>query len=149
LLPATPAVVIAEPVNFDDSMDWWGDVFAELYGALEAAGIEASGSAGALYSGEFFEEQRGEVVAFVPVPEGSRGPRRQEVPGAEYAVTVYEGPFAELDKAYGALGEFVAEREIGIEGPIRENYLVSSLDTDDESRHRTEVCWPIFHTGRG
>ncbi len=25
--------------------------------------------------------------------------------------------------------------------------LVSSLDTDDERAHRTEVCWPVFRTG--
>lgn len=141
------AVGIAEPVTFDDSsMQWWEDAFAELYAALESAGIEPAGPAGALYSGEFFEEGRGEVVAFVPVADGARGPRRLEIPGAEYAVTIFEGPFAELDQAYGTLGEFVSEREIGVDGPIRENYLVSSLDTDDESKHRTEVCWPVFHT---
>ncbi len=48
--------------------------------------------------------------------------------------------------AYGALGTFVAEREIGVEGPIREHYLVGFLDTADQSLHRTEVCWPVFHT---
>jgi hypothetical protein len=41
----------------------------------------------------------------------------------------------------------VAERAIGTGGPIREYYLVSSADTDDETRHRTEVCWPVFRTG--
>jgi hypothetical protein len=41
----------------------------------------------------------------------------------------------------------VAERAIGTGGPIREYYLVSSVDTDDEREHRTEVCWPVFLTG--
>jgi hypothetical protein len=40
----------------------------------------------------------------------------------------------------------VAERAIGVEGPIREYYLVSFGDTDDESRHLTEICWPVFRT---
>jgi hypothetical protein len=40
----------------------------------------------------------------------------------------------------------VAEREIGVDGPIREHYLVSGFDTDEESRHVTEVCWPVFQT---
>jgi hypothetical protein len=46
----------------------------------------------------------------------------------------------------GALGTYVAERAIGVDGPIREQYLVTQLDTDDQSRHVTEVCWPVFQT---
>jgi hypothetical protein len=40
----------------------------------------------------------------------------------------------------------MAGLERGVEGPIREYYLVTPRDTPDESRHRTEVCWPIFRT---
>ena len=36
--------------------------------------------------------------------------------------------------------------EIGVDGPIREHYLVTESDTDDESRLVTEVCWPVFQT---
>jgi hypothetical protein len=35
---------------------------------------------------------------------------------------------------------------LGVEGPIREYDLVGPADTDDESRHRTEVGWPVFQT---
>ena len=55
----------------------------------------------------------------------------------------------EIDRTYAADGEVVAERAIGVDGPIREYYLVSSADTDDVAKHRTEVCWPVFHTGVG
>jgi hypothetical protein len=41
----------------------------------------------------------------------------------------------------------VAERAIGVDDPIREYYLVSSVDTGDEGKHGTEVCWPVFRTG--
>ena len=40
----------------------------------------------------------------------------------------------------------VAERAIGVDGPIREYYVVSFVDTDDEEQYRTEVCWPVFLT---
>jgi hypothetical protein len=30
--------------------------------------------------------------------------------------------------------------------PIREHYLVTQFDTDDESDLVTEVCWPVFYT---
>jgi hypothetical protein len=49
-------------------------------------------------------------------------------------------------QAYGALGTYVAAREIGLDGPIREHYLVSQFDTDDESQLVTEVGWPVFRT---
>jgi effector-binding domain-containing protein len=75
--------------------------------------------------------------------------RQIEVPAAELAVTVHRGAFSELDQAYGALGIFVAEREIGVQGPIREHYVVSFADTADQSQHRTEVCWPVFRTKGG
>ena len=50
---------------------------------------------------------------------------------------------AEIDPQSGI---YVAEREIGADGPIREHYLVTPFDTDDESELVTEVCWPVFHT---
>ncbi len=51
-----------------------------------------------------------------------------------------------LDQTYSALGTYVAEREIGVDGPIRELYLASPFDTSDESAYVTEVCWPVFRT---
>jgi hypothetical protein len=39
----------------------------------------------------------------------------------------------------------VAERAIGVDGPIREYYLVPFTEPD-LSRHRTEICWPVFQT---
>jgi len=61
-------------------------------------------------------------------------------------VALHRGPFANLDQTYADLGKYVTEREIGIDGPISEYYVVSHFDTPDESQHVTEVCWPAFHT---
>ena len=55
---------------------------------------------------------------------------------------VHEGPFADLDRTYGALGTHVALQRIGVDGPIREHYVVAGADVDPAD-HRTEVCWPI------
>ena len=100
--------------------------FVELH-----AGVTATGPDGALYSPSFFETHLGDVTAFVPVDptEATRA-----LPPATYAVIVHDGPFADIDRAYGVLGAHVAERAIGAEGAMRENYLA-----DD----RAEVCWPI------
>src|SRR5580693_8685395 len=124
---------------------------------VDAADLTAAGPYGALYPGDFFELERSEITAFLPVTVGAspgRGGleptgrvRLVEIPAVEAAVAVHEGAFSEIDRTYGALGEVVAERAIGVDGPIREYYLVSSVDTDDVGQHRTEVCWPVFRTG--
>jgi effector-binding domain-containing protein len=132
-----------------DVEQWWTEAFEELHAALAAGGVERAGPDGALYSGAFFQADAGEVIAFVPLASTTPqfgGARPLVLPAAELAVTLHRGPFGDLDKTYGALGTFVAERAIGVDGPIREHYLVTASDTDDESEHRTEVCWPVFHT---
>jgi effector-binding domain-containing protein len=70
-----------------------------------------------------------------------------EIPPAGLAVAVHRGTLADLDLTYAALGTYVAERGIGADGPIREHYLVTAFDTDHESRHVTEVGWPVFQLG--
>jgi hypothetical protein len=40
----------------------------------------------------------------------------------------------------------VSQRRIFTPSPIREYYVVSFSDTDDEEQHRTDVCWPVFLT---
>jgi DNA-binding transcriptional MerR regulator/effector-binding domain-containing protein len=147
---AVRALAISDQVCAADRRVWWNEAFAELDAALAAAGVPAAGPRAALYSAEYFaREAGGEVVAYVPVTdEVSWGGRAKtlDIPPADLAVAVHEGSSEGLDRTYGALGMYVTERDIGVEGAIREYYLVSPFDTDDESRHRTEVCWPVFRT---
>jgi DNA-binding transcriptional MerR regulator len=146
---ATLSVAIAEYVTESSLTDWWPGAFTELRSALAAAGVAAAGPPAALYPAELFELEAGEVVAFLPVasePDCTGRVHLQEIPAAELAVAVHRGPFGDLDQAYAALGAYVTQREIGVDGPIREYYLVSPFDTVDESRHITEVGWPVFHT---
>jgi DNA-binding transcriptional MerR regulator/effector-binding domain-containing protein len=147
-VPAVAALAIADRVTMAGLELWWADAFDELHATVRAVGVTA-GIGGGLYPGELFEVEVAEVVAFLPVatpvPTRSRA-RMIEIPAAELAVAVHHGPFADLDRTYAVVGTHVAEREVGIDGPIREYYLVTAADTPDESQHRIEVCWPIFHT---
>jgi effector-binding domain-containing protein len=84
------------------------------------------------------EDEFGEIVALLPgAGDASGRVHALELPGVEYAVAVHTGPLEEVDRTYAALGMVVAERAIGVGGPLRENYL---------SEDRIEVCWPIFQT---
>jgi DNA-binding transcriptional MerR regulator len=157
-IAAVTALAVRAVVNAAELNEWGSEAFDALAAALEAAGLTAAGPYGGLFHGDFFELERSEVTAFVPVaPVGGGlggdgldpdGPvLLLEIPSVEAAVGVHEGAFSEIDRTYAALGEVVAERAIGTGGPIREYYLVSSADTDDADKHRTEVCWPVFRTG--
>jgi DNA-binding transcriptional MerR regulator len=152
--PASRTLAIRSVIDLDDFMSWWGDAFKELRAELAASAAERAGPDGALYSPEFFEDERGEVVAFIPVRSdtdadevGAVQGELIDVPAGELAVIVHEGSFEDLDRAYGRLGTIVAERAIGIGGPIREHYLIGPFDTEDEAAYRTEVCWPVFRAG--
>ena len=146
---AATAIAISERVHMGDIATWWNEAFGELHQVLASATAVRAGSDGALYSNEFFEEELGEVIAFIPVagmPAPSGRPQLIEIPRAELAVTVHHGAISELDQTYGALGTFVAEQEIGVQGPIRERYVVSSNEASAEPVNHTEVCWPVFRT---
>jgi DNA-binding transcriptional MerR regulator/effector-binding domain-containing protein len=149
--PPTKAIAISERVAVRDLGDWWVHAFEQLHMTADAQRLATSGPDGALYSSAWFEDEIGDVVAFTPVasePKASRDERVQPyvVPAAELAVLLHEGPLTDLDRTFAALGTFVFERAIAVEGPIREHYLVTAFDTPDENRHRTEVAWPIFQT---
>lgn len=149
-IAATQAIAIRERVTVAEFGDWWGGAFTELYATMTAADATPGGPGGALYPGELFEQEVGEMTAFVPItdpPAVSGRVHILEIPALEAAVTLHEGAMADLDIAYAALGAEIAERgAIGVDGAIREYYLVGPFDTEDERQHRTEVCWPVFRT---
>jgi DNA-binding transcriptional MerR regulator len=137
-LPAIRAAVTRAEVGFEDCGDWLTPALHGLRRAAEAAGLAVTGPDGALYPDEFFEAGRGEVTAFVPVAGDAESASAVELPATTVAVLVHDGPFDDLDRAYGALGTAVAEMGVIGPGPIREHYL---------DRGRTEVCWPVAGAG--
>jgi len=148
-IPATPALAITERVAGADAVAWWMESFSLLHKSVRSYGAPRTGPDGALFPAEFFEDEEGEVTAFVPVadtgePTGTLPPRVQRlvVPEISAAVTMHDGPFSDLDRTYGALGTWVLERAAGVDGPIREYYCPTG-DPDDLLAHTTEVCWPV------
>jgi len=141
------ALAVSERIEHADMLDWLDAAFAELHSALTAGG--RAGPDAALFSNELLEEEAGEIVALVPVEPGLAAGGRVEplqVPRVEYAMAVHAGSLENVDRTYAALGAIVAERAIGVQGPIRETYLVGASDAPDESQHRTEIGWPVFQT---
>jgi len=150
-IPAVTALAVREVVEEADLTGWGAGAFGELGESLADGDMRAAGCFGALFPGDFFETERADITVFVPVSAGQARNgvgrvRLVEIPAVEAAVALHEGSLDDIDRTYAALGTLVAERAIGVDGPIREYYPVSFADTDDETRQRTEVCWPVFRT---
>jgi DNA-binding transcriptional MerR regulator/effector-binding domain-containing protein len=148
-LPATESLAITATVPRDGLLDWWLTAFDELYAALHRDGIQPEGPAGGLFAHELFEDEIGEVTLLLPVARRARASGRAyplPLPAAELAVAVHEGPHDDVDLTYGALGTHVSEAALGVQGPVRERYLVGRRDTPDAARWRTEIAWPIVAT---
>jgi DNA-binding transcriptional MerR regulator len=147
-VPEATAIAIREDIAGADVFAWLEAAFGDLRAALESLGMRRAGADGALFSSELLEDEAGELVAFIPVAGASGAVGRGRIrilPATEYAIAVHRGSFEDLDQTFGALGATVARRAIDVQGAIRENYLVNAFDTPDPSRHRTEICWPVFH----
>jgi len=144
--PARATLAVSGRVAFDDVESWLDPAYDELHDAVTVMGVTSDGPDGALYDDDVFQLGEGLVVAFVPVVGGvptvatpSGRVTATELPATAMAVSVYEGPFADLDQAYAALGAYLAAREVPTTGPVREHYF----DAGDDGASRTEVCWPV------
>jgi DNA-binding transcriptional MerR regulator len=142
-LPAFTALAIRDHVDRSDIGPWCEASFPALYAAIERAGGVPAGPGGATYADEFFTEDAGEVVAYVPFDRPVEAFELARLPAGRFAIAVHEGDLVDFDRTYGALGSHVAEHGTGAPGPIREVYVVGPGDADDPALFRTEVCWPI------
>lgn len=145
---STAAAAISEVVDVAEVAAWWQGALGELEAGLRAQGA-APGTAGGIFATELFTHERGRATVFVAVdqPISTVGRiNQQTIPAIELATILHEGPPAGIDRAYGALAAYVTTHALGIDGPLREYYLVGPTDTNDQTQWRTEIGWPIFRT---
>jgi DNA-binding transcriptional MerR regulator len=148
---AATAAAVRGVVDLDDVLAWYDSAMGELDAVLGAAGAARTGPPGGLYDNELFTQERGTLVAYIPVADP---PRRGAVeplviPATDLATTIHPGPHDDIDVTYAALGTYVSQQALQIAGPVRETYLIGPRDTDDSSAWRTEIGWPIFQTTAG
>jgi DNA-binding transcriptional MerR regulator len=143
-VPAFRAYSVTDRVD-RSRIDGWCETTFTLLGEIAAIhGIKAT--PGATYGDEFFTDDVGEVVGFLPVAPDQPAIERVglvDLPAAYFAVTVHDGPFTDFDRTYGALGSHVAEYCEIAPGPIRELYVVGPGGDAEPDDFRTEICWPI------
>jgi DNA-binding transcriptional MerR regulator/effector-binding domain-containing protein len=144
--PTLITLAITDTIAAGDMVPWWMGAFRELHRAVRVSGASRAGTDGALFPTEFFTDEVGQLVAFVPVhqvpsrlPVGVRG---YKLPASRVAVAGFDGPPLDLDRVYGALGSWVVDQATASDGPVRERYLPTG-DEEDLLAHTTEVCWPV------
>jgi DNA-binding transcriptional MerR regulator len=151
-VPATPVLAIRQTIDLAELGEWYADALAELETSARIPGRRAAGPRGGVWDTNLFLEERGEAMLFYPVAslEGIGTPagrvRAETLPAVDLAIAVHRGPDATIAQTYGALGAYVAEHELGVDGPIRETYL--EQPTSGSSDATTEIGWPIFRTAR-
>jgi DNA-binding transcriptional MerR regulator len=151
-LPAMSAISIEQPVDYTQIVSWCQGALAELQAVADAQGLQRSGPPGGIYAAGLFEEGHGAVTIFIPI-DGPADPvgrvSVREIPAVELAIALHQGSLADVDVTYAELATHAATHEIGIDGPVREQYLTGYLDTPDQTQWRTEIGWPIFRSDLG
>jgi len=137
-------------VDQADLGSWFEGAFGELYATLDAQQLSADGPGGGIFATDLFARDQGQATLFVPCRTPVRPVGRVislTVPGIELATIIHHGPHTDIDRAYGALASYVTEHALAVAGPIREYYLTDRRSSADPAQWRTEIGWPIFHTG--
>jgi DNA-binding transcriptional MerR regulator len=146
----TPSIAIRETVRAKDALAWFLGAMAELSATVKAQDLAQTGVLGGIFANQLFSRGRGEATLFIPCAGPVRSTARVSgciIPQVEIAALIHEGSYSNVDMTYGALAAYVARHALPLQGPIREYYLSGPQDTADETAWRTEIGWPILHTG--
>jgi DNA-binding transcriptional MerR regulator len=139
------ALAIQAVVARSEVLAWWRGALGELEATCDAQQLVRTGAPGGTFAMELFELERGDATVFVPIAGHARPVGRTAmatIPAAELAIAQHHGPLHDIDVTYGALGAYVTSHAIGVEGPVRETYLVDLRTA--ATGWRTEIGWPVF-----
>ncbi len=148
-VPATRALGIQATVTRADLIAWWRGALGELEAVVDTQKLTRTGPTGGLFASSIFQDDRGDATMFVPVAKGAKPVGRVAdvtIPAAELAVTEHRGAHVDMDVTYGALGSYVTSHALGVEGAVREYYVVDGRTAADSASWRTEIGWPVFGT---
>jgi DNA-binding transcriptional MerR regulator len=144
-VPATRALAIHATVARSELVAWWRGALGELEATCDAQRLVRTGASGGIFAMEIFELERGEATMFVPIAGDAQPVGRcamATIPAAELAITQHRGAHDDLDVVYGALGAYITAHAIGVDGPVRESYLVDPRRPSAD--WHTEIGWPVF-----
>ena len=136
------ALVVSKriPVRLSEIGGVLGAAFGEVYGHLEAGGVEPKGPPFVIYHGtpESDDPFDAPVVRATAPPVGWQ---MQELPAGTFATLLHVGPYETVATAYEILTGWIGAHDLAIAGPPREAYL-SAPGTPPE-QVRTILEFPV------
>jgi DNA-binding transcriptional MerR regulator len=148
-VPAMRVAAINDHVDSAHIGAWYCGALGELYATVAAQGADAAGDAGGVYDSALFTDERGAATIYLPTAAEIRPIGRVRLwtlPPVELAIITHAGPGDTIDRAYGALADYVTRHALAVDGPLREFYPVNRHHTADVTRWETQIGWPIFAT---
>ncbi|MEJ2748487.1 MAG: MerR family transcriptional regulator [Anaerolineae bacterium] len=123
-----------------------GLLYQELFAALGQHDVVPAGPVMGIYYDEEYKERDVDIETAVPVTGGSLPKGRvvlRELPGAQMASLVRQGPYDDFAPAYQALMGWIEANGYRIVGPNREIYLRGPEAGIDPAEFVTEIQFPV------
>ncbi|NKQ37697.1 MAG: MerR family DNA-binding protein [Chloroflexi bacterium] len=124
-----------------------GPLCEALFGTLGQHGIAPAGPTMAIYFDDEYKESDVDVEAAVPVVGGTLPAGHvviRELPGAEMASLMRQGPYDDFTPAYQVLMGWIEANGYRIIGPNRELYLSGPGEGVDPAEYVTEIQFPVM-----
>ncbi|UNX55027.1 GyrI-like domain-containing protein [Georgenia sp. TF02-10] len=124
--------------------DFFDSVFHEVFGALQAAGVEPTGAPFARYRGTPGETADIEGGFPVAAPFQATGELvAGTLPAARAIEAVHVGGYGELPQTYERIEAWAAEQGVQLLEDMWERYDAGPASDPDPATWRTRIVWPV------
>lgn len=125
-----------------------GRLWERFVAALGPAGVvPAPGpTSGATFHDEGFQEQDVDIELWMTVAAPFTehdGLRYREIPAQDVVTATMTGSYDQVGTVTAALGDWIAEHDLELDGPMFDVYRVGPGQETDPARWVTEICQPV------
>jgi effector-binding domain-containing protein len=144
-VPQRMALVAWRPATLDTVAETIGAAFSEVYEYIESGAACGAEERLVLYPADWGRPGEHDVGVAVVVSDGvpAAGIRLEELPGCEVVRTVHYGPYSEIRDGWGAVWDWMAQRELEPANGCWELYL-NTPDEVPECELATELLVPLL-----
>lgn len=135
--------VKAENIKVDEVSAFYAESFPKLYGAAGAAGLQPVTKSSAVMLTWNEEEMSGDVVAGAGFGEAVElnGFESVTIEAGDMLTIDYYGPYEGVIAAHNAMGAYMEDNELEMNGPVVEEYITDPMEEADQSKWLTKVYY--------
>ena len=145
-LPAQNFVTIRDKISMKDIGDFLGKNYGLIGGALQVAGVEPIGMPCALYYEWDEEGGMTDMAAAMPVETKvnlGESVENVELPASKAAIIDYYGDYNGIGAAHYAMDEYLNTYNLGLSGPVMEQYITDPGQEPDTAKWHTQVVYRL------